>query len=69
MKTYEIALSETEERRRGELLVRLLNLRESKQETAQGKLSFDPPRYSTESGTKTALGLFRTIQRVVLDGE
>jgi len=65
--TFEI--SEAEEARRGEMIVQLLNLREAKQETAHGKLSFDPPRYSTEVGTKTALGLFRTMRRLVEEGQ
>lgn len=59
------ALTEAEETARGTELVRVLNLREAKQETAQGKLSFDPPRYSTDGGTKTALGIFRTVAAIV----
>lgn len=62
-------LSEAEETKRGELLVSFLKLKESKQETAHGKISFDPPRYSTEWGTKTALGIFRSIEAIIKSGE
>lgn len=67
MKTIE--LTEAEEAKRGAVLASMLNLKEAKQTTAHGVLPFDPPRYSTEWGTKTALGLFRTIKRIVEDGE
>lgn len=62
-------LTEAEETKRGAILASMLSLKEAKQETAHGKLPFDPPRYSTEWGTKTALGLFRSIERIVIDGE
>lgn len=56
-------LTETEEQRRGELLAEVLKLRKR-----QGPA--DPyPRYQTTWGSKTALGLYRTIERIVLDGE
>lgn len=58
-----------EETKRGEILVRVLGLREAKQETAQGRLSFDPVRYGTEGGTKTALGVFRTVKRIIEEGK
>lgn len=58
-------LTDAEEMKRGETLVKFLGLREAKQETAHGKISFDPPRYSTEWGTKTALGLFRCVTSIV----
>lgn len=57
-------ISEAEETRRGELLVKLLNLRPA----------FVRPKpavtmYHTQWGTKTALGLFRMVERLVKDGE
>ena len=54
-------LTEAEETRRGELLADVLNLKPHKK--------FTPPRYETKWGTKTALGLFRTIERIVKNGE
>lgn len=64
-------LTEQEETRRGQVLVSLLNLKESKIQDANSKRgrSYDPPRYSTAYGTKTALGLFRTLASVVIDGK
>ena len=55
-----ILLSEAEETRRGQLLIDVLHLKRCKAE---------PGRYDTEWGTKTALGIYRTVQRIVLDGE
>lgn len=48
-------ITEDEERRRGETLARVLRLPEN-----------DDGRYNLEGGDKTALGLFRTIQRIML---
>lgn len=53
-------ISEQEETRRGEILVRVLKLKESKR-----KRGMIPPRYDTTYGTKTALGLFRVVQGIV----
>lgn len=55
-------LTEAEETRRGEMLAQLLGLRRIRS-------GADAGRFRTEEGTKTALGLFRTVARVVLDGE
>lgn len=46
-------LSEEEQARRGEAIARALRLKREKEH---------PDRYLTEWGTKTALGLFRTVQ-------
>lgn len=53
-------MSEVEETRRGELLVEVLHLTRSTTESG---------RYRTAWGTKTALGIYRTVERIVLDGE
>ena len=53
-------ISEQEETRRGELLAEILHLKRSKTECG---------RYLTVWGTKTALGIYRTVERIVLDGE
>jgi len=52
-------LTEKEETRRGELIAERLHLRRNK----------ETGRYELEGGDKTALGVFRTLQRVVEDGE
>jgi hypothetical protein len=44
---------------RGEMIANLLGLKKSK---SNG-------RYDTNEGDKTALGLFRTIERIINDGE
>jgi hypothetical protein len=56
-------VSEAEELRRGELLAEVLHLRKRKGPTDS------EPRYQTTWGSKTALGLYRTVERIVLDGE
>ena len=53
-------LTEQEQQRRGEMLVSILNLRKEKGYA---------DRYKTEWGNKTALGLFRMVERIILDGE
>jgi hypothetical protein len=58
MKTRTI--NETEETRRGELIVQILMLEPSRRESG---------RYETEWGTKTPLGLYRTIKRIIEKGE
>jgi hypothetical protein len=50
-------ITEAEEARRGELMAGKLHLRKS------------DGVYRTEDGTKTALGLYRTLKRYVTDGE
>lgn len=64
-------IDEQEEARRGRLLTEMLFLREAKiaSPTSKRLVSYDPPRYATKWGTKTALGLYRSIERIVLDGE
>lgn len=59
---FQNKLTEEEERQRGETLAKLLNLK-------QCRPTFDPPRYETAWGTKTALGLYRTVAAVIIDGE
>lgn len=54
-------ITEAEEARRGDLIVKVLGLKR-----LRGTSSV---QYQTQWGTKTALGLYRTIQRLVLDGE
>jgi hypothetical protein len=56
--------SEEEERKRGEILVSMLNLKPIK----PAEPGSDCPRYRTEWGSKTALGLFRTL-RGIIEGE
>ena len=53
-------LSEQEQTRRGQLLADTLQLRKSQAE---------PGRYCTDWGTKTALGLYRTVKRIIEQGE
>lgn len=53
-----INLPEKEEQRRGEMLARILNLPLNKK-----------GRYELEGGDKTALGLYRTVKRILLDGD
>lgn len=53
-------LSEAEQTRRGELLAVTLGVRKSQAE---------PGRYCTDWGTKTPLGLYRTVKRIVEEGK
>lgn len=53
-------ITENEERRRGELLIELLGLKFTKQY---------PDRVETSGGTKTTLGLYRTVKRLIETGE
>jgi hypothetical protein len=53
-----INLPEKEEQRRGEMLARILNLPLNKK-----------GRYELEGGDKTALGLYRTVKRILIDGD
>ena len=54
-------ISEEEETRRGEILVSLLNLKPIR----PPEPGSDAPRYRTEWGSKTALGLFRTVDGII----
>lgn len=56
----ETTLSETEQAKRGAMLAEVLKLRHDREY---------PDRWQTTWGTKTDLGLFRAIERIVLDGE
>lgn len=47
---------------KGQKLIELLNLRQVKD--ADGN-RYNPPRYNTSYGTKTAIGLYLTIQRIM----
>ncbi len=51
-------LPPAEEQKRGESIVALLRLKQARD--SNGK-RFKPARYETTGGTKTALGLFRTL--------
>jgi len=65
MKTEIITtISEAEETRRGELIAQVLGLKPDREYRNSSLV-----RYVTEWGTKTSLGLFRTMQRIVIDGE
>lgn len=52
-------LTESQEQERGELLAEVLQLKKNRL----------TGRYDTTWGDKTALGLFRTVQRIVEDGK
>lgn len=54
----DIDIPETEKIERGELIAEILMLKKDKDN-----------RYKTTWGTKTALGLYRTMERIVKDGE
>lgn len=60
MKTseYKITIDEKEETQRGELLATVLGLKKTKE-----------GRYNTLWGTKSDLGLYRTVKRLVEEGE
>lgn len=60
-----MALSEAEELKRGKMIVELLGLRKIREISKRRGI----PIFQTSGGTKTELGLFRTVARVVLDGE
>jgi hypothetical protein len=55
-------IDETEETQRGELIVQLLNLKPSRRDGEAG-------RVDTEWGTKTPLGLYRTLKRIIEEGK
>ena len=53
-------IDETEEMRRGLMLCEVLNIRRD---------STERERYATLWGTKTALGIFRTVKRIIDEGK
>lgn len=53
-------LTEAQEAERGALLARVLKLKRDREHK---------DRWQTDWGTKTDLGLFRTVERIVIDGE
>lgn len=57
----EVELPECEEARRGQLIADMFLLRKD--------LPGYPDRYKSSTGNKTALGVFRTMKRLVEDGE
>jgi len=54
-------ITEEEETRRGVLIAKTLLLKQIRTGLARG-------RFNTDSGTKTALGLYRTMQRIIKEG-
>jgi len=61
------ALTEEQEQKIGESLVKRFNLKEAKTGNHPRSLkSYDPPRYFTDYGTKTALGIARTVAAVFI---
>lgn len=60
-------LTEAEETKRGTALVEMLELLPMRQ--TQAEIRTHGRRYRTSWGTKTALGLFRSVKRIVEDGE
>lgn len=70
MKTQEIeTITEEQEIERGIEIARVLQLKPAKyyDGSSRGK-AYNPPRYETTHGTKTALGLFRTMQCLIERG-
>ena len=61
--TPALELTESEETARGQEIARILQLKPARHYngTSRGK-RYSPERYATTHGTKTALGLFRTLQ-------
>ena len=53
-------IDEKEMQRRGEMLISILGLKKAKGYA---------DRVNTEWGTKTALGVYRMVERIILDGE
>lgn len=60
-------ITEAEEERRGKLIAQVLRLRTLTARSAHN--TNDIGRYRTTWGTKTALGLYRIVQRIVEEGE
>jgi hypothetical protein len=55
-------MPEDEERKRGEEIARVLSLKPARDDNGK---RYSPPRYNTAHGTKTALGLFRTLAHLI----
>jgi hypothetical protein len=55
---YDCPVYYAEEIRKGEEIARLLQLKPAK---GENRRRFSPERYETSHGTKTALGLYRTL--------
>lgn len=49
----------------GEKLAEILMLKEDKGDFKNGKTGYNPKRYKTTWGNKTALGLYETIKRII----
>lgn len=63
------ALPEHSEQQIGQRIIELMQLKEAKTgNSPRGLKSYDPPRYYTASGTKTALGVFRCVVGSIMDG-
>lgn len=60
-------LSDQEQIRRGELIVELFSLKAIRSQAHD--LGMTNRLYDTKHGTKTALGLFRSIKRLIETGE
>jgi len=60
MTTIQNDITEEEQTRRGAILASILKLKRDREY---------PDRWQTTWGTKTDLGLFRCVERIVLDGE
>ena len=61
-------IAESEETRRGEILVAMLGLKPKERRKISGSQK-TADFYRTQWGAKTALGLFRSVAGVVEDGE
>lgn len=55
-------ISKEAEQKIGEALVGVLNLKQVRDEDGE---HYNPPRYELEGGTKTAIGVYRTLTRVI----
>ena len=62
MTTETALLTEAEQNARGQEIARVLQLKPARDD--HGK-RFKPERYNTTHGTKTALGLFRTLEHLL----
>jgi len=60
-------MDEREEARRGKLLAEVLGLKPLTKRTTD--TAADIGRYATTWGTKTDLGLFRTVKRIIEEGQ
>lgn len=58
-------ISEEEEAKRGQKLADTFYLKEAFRDDQTGRVSWEPKRYRTEGGTKTALGIYRTAKSIL----